>query len=91
MPQSGHNTSIANSRRGCRLPHETSAVGDGYTTSGPVVSYRLSPEEIAARYGRPAEKLPERSLTRRALVWAIETQESLAKAAVAVGASPEAS
>jgi len=59
MGQSGHNLKIAKYRHGCRLPCESA--GDGYAASGPVVTYRMSPEEIAARYGPPAkrkERLP---------------------------------
>jgi hypothetical protein len=50
-----HNTSIAASRKfGVRFPFQTKDVGDGYAAPGPVVTYRLSPEEVAARYGPPA-------------------------------------
>jgi len=58
MSQSGHNTSIAKHRLGCRLPHESSSVGDGYAANGPVVTYKLSPEELA-KYG-PAKQASEK-------------------------------
>ncbi|RJQ25548.1 MAG: hypothetical protein C4589_11160 [Peptococcaceae bacterium] len=55
--QSGHNLSIRNSRRGYpRFPFERSDVGDGYAGAGPVITYWMSPEEIAARYGVPPTK-----------------------------------
>jgi len=60
---SGHNLSISKHRRGCRLPHECSGVGDNYAKSGEVKIYRLTPEEIAARYGPPVQmEKPNRKL-----------------------------
>jgi len=47
--QSGHNLNIVKSRHGCRLPFESRA-GDRDAGAGLVVTYRLSPEELA-RYG----------------------------------------
>ncbi|GEA17765.1 hypothetical protein [Moorella sp. E306M] len=75
MGQSGHNTSIAKSRLGCRLPYESAAVGDGYASPGPVVTYRLDPEEIAAKYGPPV-KIRERPLSRKAVIYAVEHSTS---------------
>lgn len=77
---SGHNTSIAKSRLGCRLPYESPDVGDGYAAPGPVIEYRLSPEEIAAQYGAPRE-IKERALTRKAINYAMEHTSSLFEAA----------
>jgi hypothetical protein len=78
--QSSHNLSILGSRRGApRFPFERSDAGDGYAGAGPVVSYRLSPEEIAARYGPPSSV--KRELTRGAVKWAVEHAGSLKEAA----------
>jgi len=45
---SGHNTKIAVSKLewGVKLPCESSKVGNGYTANGPVITYKLPPEEI---------------------------------------------
>jgi len=53
LGQSGHKTSVGRHRLGCRLPFEKSDVGDGYAASGPVVEYKLTPDELA-KYGAPA-------------------------------------
>lgn len=79
--QSGHNLNILSSRRGVpRFPFEQPGVGDGYAGAGPVVSYRLSPEEIAARYGPPAQ-VKDHNLTRAAVKFAVGKAESPAHAA----------
>ena len=39
---------------GIRLPFESPSCGEGYTTPGPVTTYKLSPEELA-RYGPPGK------------------------------------
>lgn len=48
--QSGHNLKIARSRLGCRLPFESSAVGNGYALSGPCESRKMTEAE-RTRYG----------------------------------------
>lgn len=88
MGQSGHNTSISKNRQGCRLPYESPSVGDGYASPGPVITYRLDPEEIAARYGPPGEAFT-RSLSAKAVSWAVETTGSLAEAARVLKVSRE--
>ncbi len=64
-----HNTSISRFRHGCRLPHETGGVGDGYASPGEVLTYRLSEEELA-RYGpvTPPEKAEQIRYWHRTLV-----------------------
>lgn len=54
MGQSGHHTSVGRHRLGCRMPYEHSDVGNGYAASGPVVEYKMSPEEIERKYGAPS-------------------------------------
>ena len=64
--RSGHNLKIAKSKLGSpRMPFECCDAGDGYARSGPVVTYRLSPEELA-KYGPVARKstFQPRRLTR---------------------------
>jgi len=51
---SGYKTSVGKHRLGCRMPYEYSDIGDGYASSGPVVEYKLSPEEIKRKYGAPS-------------------------------------
>lgn len=54
--RSGHNLKIAKSRLGSpRMPFECCDAGDGYTHPGPVVTYRLSPDELA-KYGPVARR-----------------------------------
>jgi hypothetical protein len=67
------NTSLRKSKMGCRLPHESHDVGDGYTAPSPVKKYRLSPEELA-KYG-PIKKVEHRRqlLTRDVLVEKLKT------------------
>jgi len=73
------NLSIPRSKLGApRFPFERSDAGK-YSLPGPVVTYQLSPEDIAARYGSPSGV--KRKLTRAALKWAAEHAESLAEAA----------
>lgn len=49
---STRNTNIAPSKLGrARLPFEHSTVGNGYASSGPVKTYKMSQEEILRRYG----------------------------------------
>lgn len=56
---STQNTKIAVSKVawGVKLPHESSKVGNGYTANGPVVTYKLPPEEIDRIFSRA--KKPE--------------------------------
>jgi len=45
---------IANSKLGApRFPFESQAAGNGYAADGKVITYKLTPEEVAARYGPP--------------------------------------
>jgi hypothetical protein len=77
--QSGRNTNIARSRLGCRLPYEHPGIGDGYASAGPVITYTLSPEELA-RYGPPRRR-KDRDLTRGAVSFALKHAASLEHAA----------
>lgn len=67
--QSGRNTSISKHRLGCRLPCESSNIGDGYTNPGQVVVYKLSPEEIVKKYGpvNPSARI----ITAKSVEWAV--------------------
>ena len=83
--QSGHNLKILPSRLGCRLPFESSD-GDGYTKAGEVKIYHLTPEEIAARYGPPKERPPQRQhLTATHLLDAIAASSGPEDAAELLG------
>lgn len=79
--QSARNTSISKHRLGCRLPCESPSVGDNYAAPGPVVTYKLSPEELA-RYG-PVNKTTDRSdiITAKSIEWAVKKAETLQEAA----------
>jgi predicted HTH domain antitoxin len=81
-------SSIARSRLGCRLPHERSDIDDDYASPGPIITYKLSPEEIAARYG-PPKKREERRLSLKSIKWAVENSCSLNEAAKALKVSKE--
>lgn len=54
-----HNTSISRFKCGCKLPCETSGVGDGYASPGPVMVYKMDRQEIERLYGPPTD--PEKA------------------------------
>jgi hypothetical protein len=85
--QSGHNLKISKHRLGCRLPFETTkSDGDGYAKAGEVKIYHLTPEEIAARYGPPKERPPQRQhLTATHLLDAIAASSGPEDAAELLG------
>jgi|GEM_PF-2819870 len=85
--QSGHNLRIARSRLGSpRFPFETKGAGDGYAGAGPIKTYKLNPEEIAARYGPPVPR-KDRDLTRGEVKYAMESSTCLEDAARRIGVS----
>lgn len=84
---SGHNLNISKHRCGCRLPFEQPGVGDGYAGAGPVVSYRLSPEEIAAKYGPPVTRKESNTLSPAKILLAVRNSEDYEEAAEALGVS----
>lgn len=60
--QSGRNLSISKSKLGKpRFPFERSDVDNSYAGAGPVITYTLSAEEIAAKYGAPPAKKKPRT------------------------------
>lgn len=77
---SGLNTIRTKSRSGYpRFPFESAGVGDGYTASGPVITYKLSPEELA-RYGPPTKR-KDRNLSRGEVLFVVKGAKSMEHAA----------
>lgn len=83
--QSGRQTNISKHRLGCRLPHESSDIGTGYASPGPVVQYTLSQEEIIQRYG-PVQQTA-RNISAKSLEWAIKKAKTPRDAAVLLNIS----
>ena len=78
---SGRNTKIAKSKSGYpRFPFENAGVGDGYALSGPVTTYKLSPEELA-RYGPPTKR-KDRNLSQGEVLFVIKSAKNLEHAAI---------
>jgi len=87
MDMSGHNTSIAKNKLGCRLPYEHSDIGDGYAASGEIKVYRLTPEEVARRYGPPVPRRTDNFIPTGKIVEAASACENPEEAAEMLGIS----
>ncbi len=90
--QSGHNLSISKGKLGApRFPFEQRGVGDGYGGTGPVITYTLSPEELA-KYGpcRPRrQRAGMRVITSAEYRAAIDSSSSVEEAAGKLNMSPQ--
>lgn len=87
-PLTGHNTKMSARAYGCRMPFECPGTEKGYAGAGPVKTYTLSPEEIAAKYGPPKPRIIrgyDAHITRGSIIRAIEASETYDEAAELLG------